>query len=96
MYIRGPTVMKAYHKNPKATEESMTKDGFFKTGDLGYFQPGVGLFITDRIKELIKVRDRLWYIVFLGESFCANYFAIIATTSTILNHRCYITTNVNK
>lgn len=48
--------MKGYHKNPKATEETMTKDGFFKTGDMGYFQPGAGLFITDRIKELIKVR----------------------------------------
>lgn len=56
MYIKSPTVMKGYHKNPKATEETMTKDGFFKTGDLGYFKPGVGLFITDRIKELIKVR----------------------------------------
>ncbi|XP_026730586.1 4-coumarate--CoA ligase-like isoform X1 [Trichoplusia ni] len=56
MLIRGPTIMKQYHKNPKATQESMTEDGFFKTGDLGYFQPGVGLFITDRIKELIKVK----------------------------------------
>ncbi|CAD0245917.1 unnamed protein product [Spodoptera exigua] len=56
MYIKSPTVMKAYHKNPKATEETMTKDGFFKTGDMGYFKPGVGLFITDRIKELIKVK----------------------------------------
>ncbi|KAJ8719768.1 hypothetical protein PYW08_011943 [Mythimna loreyi] len=56
LFIRSPTVMRGYHKNPKATEESMTKDGFFKTGDLGYFQPGVGLFITDRIKELIKVK----------------------------------------
>ncbi|KAJ8720360.1 hypothetical protein PYW07_012403 [Mythimna separata] len=56
LYIRSPTVMRGYHKNPKATEESMTKDGFFKTGDMGYFQPGVGLFITDRIKELIKVK----------------------------------------
>ncbi|XP_050550016.1 uncharacterized protein LOC118267914 [Spodoptera frugiperda] len=56
MYIKSPTVMKGYHKNPKATEETMTKDGFFKTGDLGYFKPGVGLFITDRIKELIKVK----------------------------------------
>ncbi|XP_049700069.2 uncharacterized protein LOC110369861 [Helicoverpa armigera] len=56
MYIRSPTIMKGYHKNPKATEESMTKDGFFKTGDLGYYKPGSGLYITDRIKELIKVK----------------------------------------
>ncbi|XP_075976988.1 uncharacterized protein LOC142977137 [Anticarsia gemmatalis] len=56
MYIKGPTIMKGYHKNPKATEESLTPDGYFKTGDLGYFKPGVGMFITDRIKELIKVK----------------------------------------
>lgn len=64
MYVKSPTIMKGYHKNPKATEETMTKDGFFKTGDLGYFQPGVGLFITDRIKELIKVRDDTYSIFF--------------------------------
>lgn len=56
MYIKSPTVMKGYHKNPKATKETMTSDGYFKSGDLGYYKPGVGLFITDRIKELIKVK----------------------------------------
>lgn len=55
LYIRGPTVMKGYHKNEKATKETMTEDGFFKTGDLGYYDPNNGLYISDRIKELIKV-----------------------------------------
>ncbi|CAH0755363.1 unnamed protein product [Diatraea saccharalis] len=56
MYVKGPIVMKGYHKNEKATKESLTEDGFFKTGDLGYYKPGVGAYITDRIKELIKVK----------------------------------------
>ncbi|KAJ0175986.1 hypothetical protein K1T71_008160 [Dendrolimus kikuchii] len=56
MYIKSPTIMKGYHKNPTATAESLTEDGYFKSGDLGYYKPGVGLFITDRIKELIKVK----------------------------------------
>ncbi|CAK1543233.1 unnamed protein product [Leptosia nina] len=56
LLVRSPTVMKGYHKNEKATKESLTEDGFFRTGDLGYYKPNVGLYVTDRIKELIKVK----------------------------------------
>ncbi|CAG4953294.1 unnamed protein product [Colias eurytheme] len=56
LLVRSPTLMKGYHKNEKATKESITEDGFFKTGDLGYYKPNVGLYVTDRIKELIKVK----------------------------------------
>ncbi|CAF4831142.1 unnamed protein product [Pieris macdunnoughi] len=56
LLIRSPTVMKGYYKNEKATKDSITEDGFFRTGDLGYYKPNVGLYITDRIKELIKVK----------------------------------------
>ncbi|XP_050666774.1 uncharacterized protein LOC126966675 [Leptidea sinapis] len=56
LLVKSPTVMKGYHKNETATQECMTEDGFFKTGDLGYYKPGQGLFVTDRIKELIKVK----------------------------------------
>ncbi|CAH0400181.1 unnamed protein product [Chilo suppressalis] len=56
MCVKGPIVMKGYHKNEEATRECLTEDGYFKTGDLGYYKPGVGAYITDRIKELIKVK----------------------------------------
>ncbi|KAI5642866.1 AMP-binding enzyme domain-containing protein [Phthorimaea operculella] len=56
LYVKSHVVMKGYHRNEKATKESITEDGFFKTGDLGHFIPGKGLFITERIKELIKVK----------------------------------------
>ena len=32
--VRGPNVTKGYWKQPKATADSMTKDGFFRTGDV--------------------------------------------------------------
>lgn len=56
MYIRSPTVMKGYFKNEKATKECITEDGFFRTGDLGHYDIKYGLYVTDRIKELIKVK----------------------------------------
>ncbi|KAG6459995.1 hypothetical protein O3G_MSEX011714 [Manduca sexta] len=64
MYVKSPTIMKGYHKNPTATKDSLTEDGYFKTGDLGYYQPGMGLFITDRIKELIKVTYKRFFLCF--------------------------------
>ncbi|XP_063828965.1 uncharacterized protein LOC135078297 [Ostrinia nubilalis] len=54
--FKSTLVMNGYYKNKEATENSFTSDGFFKTGDLGIYRPGKGLYITDRIKELIKVK----------------------------------------
>lgn len=63
--MKGPTIMRGYHKDEKSTKDSLTEDGFFKTGDLGYYKPGIGVYITDRIKELIKVRRSIIdYFVF--------------------------------
>ncbi|MFL2660108.1 MAG: long-chain-fatty-acid--CoA ligase [Alphaproteobacteria bacterium] len=51
--IKGPQVMKSYWKNEKATKESFTKDGFFRTGDVGQFDKKGFCYIVDRIKDLI-------------------------------------------
>jgi long-chain acyl-CoA synthetase len=50
--IKGPMVMKGYYKNPGATEQVL-KDGWFYSGDLGYFDEDRYLFITGRLKEVI-------------------------------------------
>jgi long-chain acyl-CoA synthetase len=51
--IKGPQVMKGYYKNPKATKEVFTKDGYFKTGDIGVIDDEGFLRITGRIKDII-------------------------------------------
>ncbi|KAI5849317.1 hypothetical protein DFP73DRAFT_288277 [Morchella snyderi] len=56
IWVRGPNVMKGYYKNPKATREIITEDGWLKTGDIGYYNEQKKWYIVDRKKELIKVK----------------------------------------
>lgn len=54
--LRGPIVTKGYYKKPQATAEAFDADGWFRTGDAGYFKDGQ-LFLTDRIKDLFKTSN---------------------------------------
>lgn len=56
LWVRGPSVFRGYHNNPSATADSITQDGYFKTGDIGHEDKGGNLYITDRLKELIKYK----------------------------------------
>jgi len=51
--VRSPSLMKGYFKNPEATADAFTADGWLKTGDLGNVDSDGYLFITGRIKNLI-------------------------------------------
>lgn len=42
--------------NPKATEETIDKEGWLHTGDIGYIDDDDQVFIIDRLKELIKYK----------------------------------------
>lgn len=52
--VRGPMVMRGYYKMPEETALSFDEQGFLKTGDAGHIDEQGNLFITDRIKELMK------------------------------------------
>lgn len=56
LYLRGPNIFLGYHNNPAATADSISPDGWFRTGDVGYQDPKGNFYITDRVKELIKYK----------------------------------------
>ncbi len=53
--VRGFNVMKGYFDNPAATAEAVDADGWLKTGDIGRFDDGGNLRITDRKKDMFIV-----------------------------------------
>lgn len=50
---KGPNVMKGYYKAPEITKEVFTEDGWFKTGDKGWYDKDNFLYIKGRIKNMI-------------------------------------------
>ncbi|CCT73918.1 fumonisin cluster-fatty acyl-CoA Synthase [Fusarium fujikuroi IMI 58289] len=55
--VHGPVVFKEYFKNPEATEKAFTRDGWFRTGDIGEFDDRGHLKIIDRVKSLVKMQS---------------------------------------
>ncbi|HLQ01527.1 MAG TPA: long-chain fatty acid--CoA ligase, partial [Burkholderiales bacterium] len=55
--VRSPGMMKEYHGQPEATREAIDAEGFFHTGDAGYFDADGHLKIIDRAKDVGKLAD---------------------------------------
>jgi long-chain acyl-CoA synthetase len=53
IFIHGPTVMKGYYRDGARTDEVLTNDGWFKTGDLGVFDKDGYLYVRGRLKNMI-------------------------------------------
>ncbi|HEY0658820.1 MAG TPA: AMP-binding protein, partial [Pyrinomonadaceae bacterium] len=51
--IKGKMVFSGYYKNPEATKDAFTEDGWFKSGDLGKLDSNGDLFIVGRSKDVI-------------------------------------------
>jgi long-chain acyl-CoA synthetase len=52
--VRSKTVMRGYYKKPEATAEVIDSEGWFHTGDAGMIDADGNLYITERIKDLMK------------------------------------------
>ena len=56
LLIRGPQIMKGYLNRPQDTADSIDREGWYHTGDVGYVDEDGYFFIVDRTKELIKYK----------------------------------------
>lgn len=56
MCVRGPQVMAGYLNNEQANKETFYPGGWLRTGDVAYYDDDGYFYITDRMKELIKVK----------------------------------------
>jgi len=57
LLIRSPGLFKEYYKNPLATLEAKDAEGWFHTGDAGYFDADGHVKIIDRVKDVGKLAD---------------------------------------
>jgi long-chain acyl-CoA synthetase len=55
--VRSPGLLKGYYKNPQATAEVLTADGWYRTGDAGFLDAGGHLKIIDRAKDVGRLAD---------------------------------------
>jgi acyl-CoA synthetase (AMP-forming)/AMP-acid ligase II len=56
LWVKGPQVMKGYLNHPEATADTITPDGWLRTGDVARAGPDGNFAIVDRLKELIKYK----------------------------------------
>ena len=56
LLMRGPQIMKGYLNRPADTADSIDREGWYHTGDVGYVDEDGWFFIVDRTKELIKYK----------------------------------------
>ena len=79
--VKSPGLLKEYYKNPEATQESLTDDGYFRTGDAGFVDQDGHLKIIDRAKDVGALTDgtmfapqflenKLKFFPFIKEAVC--------------------------
>jgi len=56
IFLRGPKMFHGYLNNKSETKSAIDSDGWLHTGDIGHYDEEERLYITDRLKELIKYK----------------------------------------
>ncbi|KAI9840364.1 MAG: long-chain fatty acid-CoA ligase [Sclerophora amabilis] len=80
IWIRGEPIMDGYYENEKETQEALTSDGWFKTGDIGEFDKNGHLRIIDRKKNLVKTLN--------GEYIALEKLESIYRSATVVMNIC--------
>jgi long-chain acyl-CoA synthetase len=80
IWIRGTPVLDEYYDNEELTKESLTSDGWFKTGDIGEFDHNGHLKIVDRKKNLVKTLN--------GEYIAIEKLESIYRSATVVANIC--------
>ncbi|MCM1396265.1 MAG: long-chain fatty acid--CoA ligase [Candidatus Amulumruptor caecigallinarius] len=88
--VKGPSVMRGYYNKPEATTEAFTADGWFRTGDAGFFDAHGALVLTERIKDLLKTSNGKYIAPQLLESRLAQD-RFIEQAVVIGDNRKYVT-----
>lgn len=55
IWVRGPQIMDGYWQQPEATNNAITEDGYFRTGDIGIINTDGSLSVVDRLKDMVLV-----------------------------------------
>lgn len=83
--VRGSIVMKGYFNKPEDTADAFTEDGWLRTGDAGALDSDGMLFITERLKDLMKTSNGKYIAPqmiegTLGQDRFIEHIAVIADT----------------
>lgn len=80
IWLRGASVIDSYYENEKETQEAITSDGWFKTGDIGEWDKNGHLRLIDRKKNLVKTLN--------GEYIALEKLESIYRAATIVANIC--------
>jgi len=80
VWVRGKHVCSGYLNHPELNSESRTKDGWFKTGDIGEIRENNALALIDRKKSLVKLAN--------GEYIAVEYLECVYKSSLIVENIC--------
>lgn len=81
--VRGPYVMSGYFRNPEATRDAFTEDGFLRTGDLGVRRADGNVVFAGRLKEMFKSGGYNVYPVEVEQAICEHPAAQLAAVVSV-------------